>query len=126
VSEWLFLAMVAVSLFLAFGKRRGEMIHVTDTGTTRKVLTSYNLNFLNGMVFTFAGLSIVFYSLWAVIYIPLMIYTVPPVILIVCRYLLVVYGETSQGDPTSVILGDKWLIVMVGIFGLISALLLYL
>lgn len=126
VTDWLFLTIVAVSLFLAFGKRRGEMLRVSDGGQTREVLSGYNLNFLNGMVFTCAGLSVVFYSLWAMVNIDSMVYTVPLVIFIVCKYLLVVHGETSHGDPTSVILGDKGLVAAVGIFGILSLVLLYL
>ena len=117
--------MVAVSLFMAFGKRRGEMMRVNDTDTTRKVLASYNLGFLNGMIFTCAGLSIVFYALWALLSVSMMIYTVPLVIFIVCKYLLIVHGESSHGDPIAVILGDKGLMGAILVFGLLSVILLY-
>jgi len=125
ITEWLFLTMIAVSLFMAFGKRRGEMMLVADVVMTRKVLASYDLQFLNGAVFACAGLTIVFYSLWAVTSVSAMIYTVPLVIFIICKYLLVVHNCNSFGDPTSVILGDKTLLVTIGIFGLLSTILLY-
>lgn len=126
ITEWLFLTMVAVSLFMAFGKRRGEMIHISDTCATRKVLSNYNLNFLNGMLFACAGLSIVFYSLWAMMNVSTMIYTVPIVVFIICKYLLILHDETSHGDPTSIIWGDKVLLSAIGVFGLLSVALLYL
>jgi 4-hydroxybenzoate polyprenyltransferase len=126
ISEWLFLTMVAVSLFMAFGKRRGEMVQVAANTATRKVLASYNVQFLDGMIFVCAGLSVVFYALWSMLNRPAMIYTVPLVIFIVCKYLLTVHGETSHGDPTAIILSDKGLLLAVGIFGLLSVALLYL
>ena len=126
ISEWLFLTIMAISLFMAFGKRRGEIMRITDTEATRKVLSSYNFDFLNGMIFACAGLSIVFYSLWAMLSIQMMIYTVPLVIFIICKYLLIAHNEASHGDPTSVIFGDKGLIIAIGIFGLLSIILLYM
>ena len=126
ITEWLFLTITVVSLFMAFGKRRGEMIHVNDYFTTRKILANYDLQFLNGMMFVCAGLSVTFYALWAMTSVPLMIYTVPLVIFIICKYLLIIYCETSHGDPTSIILGDKSLMIASGLFGMISVILLYL
>jgi len=125
ISEWLFLTMISASLFMAFGKRRGEMMYVADTVTTRKVLASYNLGFLNGMLFVFAGLSAVFYALWAMSNVSTMIYTVPLVIFIICKYLLIVHGETSHGEPTSIILGDRGLMIAICILGLLTVMLLY-
>ncbi|MCL2828079.1 MAG: UbiA prenyltransferase family protein [Oscillospiraceae bacterium] len=126
ITEWLFLTMTAVSLFLAFGKRRGEMLCVSDAGTTRQVLTRYNLQFLNGIIFVTAGLAVIFYALWAMANAAAMVYTVPLVIFIVCRYLLMIHEANAQGDPTSVILGDSVLLTALGVFGLLSLAVLYL
>jgi 4-hydroxybenzoate polyprenyltransferase len=124
VSEWLFLTIVAMALFLAFGKRRGEILK-TDGLTTRDVLPLYNLAFLNGTVFVFAGLAIVFYSLWAMVRGLNMVYTVPVVIFIVCKYLLLVHDESSHGDPTTVIFADKTLLTASGVYVLLTIALLY-
>jgi len=125
ISEWLFLTMTAVSLFMAFGKRRGEMLQVA-ADDTRKVLASYEMQFLTGMIFVCAGLTVVFYALWAMMNMSAMIYTTPLVLFIVSRYLLDIHGKTSHGDPTAIILGDKGLLIAVVIFGLLSVALLYL
>jgi 4-hydroxybenzoate polyprenyltransferase len=125
VSGWLFLTMTAASLFMAFGKRRGEMMRLSDGKATRKVLANYDLPFLNGMIFVCAGLTVVFYALWSIANVSTMIYTVPFVIFIISKYLLVIYGDTSHGDPTSVILGDKGLLAAIGLFGVFSLILLY-
>lgn len=58
VSDWLFLTIVVMSLFMGFGKRHGEMLKV-DGPMTRKVLMQHDIGFLSGMMFTCAGLTIV-------------------------------------------------------------------
>ena len=124
VSDWLFLTIVAMSLFMAFGKRRGEMLKVgAEDG--RPVLGHYDLAYLNGIVFVCAGLSVVFYSLWAMDSEMYMIYTVPIVIFIVCRYLLLIHGTKSHADPTEVIFTDKTFLIACGIYVIITIALLY-
>jgi 4-hydroxybenzoate polyprenyltransferase len=116
VSDWLFLTIVVMSLFMAFGKRRGEMIKIEKT-KQREVLGHYDLMYLNGMVFICSGLSVVFYALWAMDRGRNMIYTVPVIIFIVFRYLLLVYSEESYGDPTTVIFSDKTLLALCTFYG---------
>ena len=124
VSDWLFLTVTATSLFMAFGKRRGELAKVGGS-STREVLQWYNAVFLNGMVFVCAGLSIVFYSLWAMYRASNMIYTVPLVIFMVSKYLLLIHDDNSHGDPTAVLFGDKPLCASAGLYGLLTMTLLY-
>ena len=124
VSDWLFLAIVSMSLFMAFGKRRGELLKVCDN-STREVLQWYDLSFLRGMVFVCAGLSIVFYSLWAMYRGSNMIYTVPLIVFIIAKYLLLIHGNNSHGDPTMVIFENKSLFAACGLYGLLTIALLY-
>jgi 4-hydroxybenzoate polyprenyltransferase len=126
ISEWLFVTIVAASLFMAFGKRRGELLQVTDAAATRKVLASYDRQFIDGIVFLCAGLAIVFYALWAMVSATLMIYTVPLVIFIVCRYLLIIRANEAAGDPVATILSDKGLLAAIVLFGAASLALLYM
>ncbi|MCR5753746.1 MAG: UbiA prenyltransferase family protein [Acetatifactor sp.] len=124
VSNWMFLTVVSLSLFMAFGKRRGEL-HSHGAGATRDVLEVYEINFLNGMVFTCAGLTMVFYSLWAISQKTNLVYTVPIVLFIVVRYLLLVFLGRAEADPTNLILSDKTLLISCGICGIIMVVLLY-
>ena len=124
VSDWLFLTVVSLSLFMAFGKRRGEL-HSYGAGKTRDVLEIYEMNFLNGIVFMCAGLTMVFYSLWSISHEANLIYTVPIVLFIVIRYLLLVFSGHSEADPTTLILSDKTLLAACVFCGLIILVLLY-
>jgi hypothetical protein len=110
---------------MAFGKRRGELLHVGGTDAARRVLGGYSLGVLNGLMFVCAGLSVVFYSFWALANREAMMYTVPLVIFIVCRYLVCIFGDKSLGDPVSVIFGDKVLIASAVAFGAVSLFVLY-
>ena len=125
LSDWLFLTVVAMSLFMAFGKRRGELAKI-DGSSTRMVLEHYNMLFLNGIMFTSAGLAIVFYSLWTLSRDAYMIYTVPIIVFIICNYLLLVCDSDSHGDPTSVIFASKTLLAACGVYALLTIGLLYI
>lgn len=124
VSDWMFLTVISLSLFMAFGKRRGELNNYRDKGT-REVLEMYEMNFLNGIVFMCAGLTMVFYSLWSISQESNLVYTVPIVLFIVIRYLLLVFSGHAEADPTTMILSDKTLLVSCGLCGLIMLALLY-
>jgi len=124
VSSWMFLTIVALSLFMAFGKRRGELKSY-GSGETRDVLNVYTLDFLDGTVFMCAGLSVFFYSLWAISQNSDLVYTVPIVILIVIRYLFLVFKGWAEADPTTLILSDKLMLCLGGLCGIIILVLLY-
>jgi len=130
ISEWLLLTMTAISLFMAFGKRRGEMMQLAaqaaEPAASRRVLESYHVDLLHGIVYMCAGLSVVFYALWSMDSGSRMVYTVPLVIFIVCKYLQVLHSGANHGDPASVILGNKALMASAAVFALLTVALLYL
>lgn len=122
VSSWLFLTVLAISFFLALGKRRGELI--THGATSRKSLASYTPGFLEKNMYVFLGLGLVFYSLWTFQRIgdfsaTLNLSTIAYVagiflaILICLRYSFDLECKSSDGDPTEVLLGDTVLLILV-------------
>lgn len=124
ISNWMFLTVLALALFMAFGKRRGELASYQG-GETRDVLMVYDISFLDGIVFMCAGLSMVFYSLWSISKDTNLVYTVPVVLFIVLRYLLLVFKGEKEADPTSMILSDKTLLIAGLICGLMMFFMLY-
>ncbi len=127
ISTWLFLTIIAISFYLALGKRRNEL-RVSDEngGVTREVLSHYNYAFLDKNMYMCMALANVFYSLWAANHNnEKMIWTVPMVIIISMKYSLIVEGE-SEGDPVEVILNDKFLILFLIIYITIDFVLLYI
>ncbi len=123
ISNWLYLVIVSGSLYMGLGKRRNELRRQTDT---RTVLKFYNEAFLDKNMYVAVSLVIVFYALWAMESTsPAMIWTVPAVMIILMRYSFDVEGN-SDGDPVEVILHDKALIALAGIYALAVFVLYYL
>lgn len=127
ISNWLYLSVMAFSLYLGLGKRRNEIqIHGT---ATRKVNRFYNKEFLDKNMYVCLTLGMVYYSLWTIS--PAqdhknLFWTVPLVILIAMTYNLNVENETSDGDPVEVVTNHKYLIVLVVAYGLIMLGLIYI
>ncbi len=122
ISEWLYLTIIAMSFYLGLGKRRGELKIMHKTEGARKVLKYYNKDFLDKNMYLCLALTITFYSLWTVDASTIarvggenLIWTVPLVILICMKYGLTIEGN-SDGDPVEVVLGDRYLIVLILIF----------
>lgn len=61
VSKWMFLTMMAASFFMAFGKRRGELMRFGDT--KRESLKGYTLEFLDRAVAISLAMTFIFYAL---------------------------------------------------------------
>lgn len=123
VSKYLYLVVITAALFMGLGKRRNELTKQKDT---REVLQYYTEAFLDKNAYVCVALIIVFYTLWTVEAVnPLMIWTVPLVIVILMKYSLNIEGE-SDGDPVEVLLQDKELVILVILYGISIFVLLYM
>ena len=129
-SNWLYLTVLAMSFYLVFGKRRNEKRQQKED--TRKVLELYSYEFLDKFMFLFLGLTITFYSLWTIGFSTnagagnnALVWTVPLVVIICMKYSLNLEGD-SEGDPVDVVLSDKLLLGLVGLYVLIIAGIIYL
>lgn len=126
VSSWLYLAVLAASFYLGLGKRRNELMR--NGATTRKVNAVYTQDFLDKNMYVCLGLTIVYYSLWAIDpaqkhdHMPL---TIPLVILIAMAYSLTVESADSDGDPVNVIMKSRSLIALIAAYGLLMIILVY-
>ena len=115
VSDWLFLTILSGSLFLGLGKRKKELI---TSEKSRKVLQEYNEAFLDKFQYVTLGLMLVFYSLWVIEQdIKYLSFTIPLIIIIFMRYCLII-EKSDEGDPTTILYQDKFLIVLSLIFGI--------
>lgn len=124
VSNWLYLTVISSSFYLGLGKRRNE---IKKSGAkSRKVLTYYNEEFLDKNMYMCLALSIVFYSLWCASHTkPMMIWTVPLVILLCMRYSMDVEND-SFGDPVDVMYSDVFLMILAISVGMILFGIIYI
>lgn len=120
ISDWLFLSVFLLALFLSIGKRLGEKIALGATaGEHRESLVSYSETYLQGSMFMTGAVVLVTYTMY-VISRHALIYTVPLCAFGLMRYVLrIESGKT--GDPTESLLRDGPLfavsllwVVMVG------------
>lgn len=120
ISHWILLCTFFISLFMAFGKRRNEMIVLGQDRRHRKSISEYTEGFISQMLSLSAGISVVFYALYTIDPTTIerfgtdhLIYTTPIVVFAVLRYFHLLYNKDGGGDPVKVILGDYQLILSV-------------
>ena len=126
VSTWLFLTVLSISFYLGLGKRRNELMAQETIGNnTRSVLKYYNKEFLDKNMYMCLSMTIIFYSLWCQdLNSKYIMWTIPIVLLICMKYSLNIESNSS-GDPVEVLLKDKVLILLIGIYAIAIFLTLY-
>ena len=126
VSNWLFLTVLSISFYLGLGKRRNELIAQEKTGnTTRSVLKYYNKEFLDKNMYMCLSMTIIFYSLWCQDLNSDYIMSTIPIVLLICMKYSLNIESNSSGDPVEVLLKDKILMLLVGIYAIAILLTLY-
>jgi 4-hydroxybenzoate polyprenyltransferase len=131
-SPWLYVCAGLLSLFLAIGKRRQELVMMGDNAiNTRKIFEHYNLDLLNDMLrMTIASVAVA-YTLYAteaetILAKPeYMLLTVPFIYYGLFRYLYVIYIKNHGGDPTDVLFEDRSLQLDIALWGMLVISLLY-
>ncbi len=128
-SEWLILCTGMLACFLGFTKRRQEAVSELHQGTeSRPVLEHYSLPFLDQMVAMVTAGTVLTYSIYTVDS-PLigneMMYTIPPVVYGLFRYLYLIYDRADDRSTSAIVSGDRGMIAAGASFALIAFLLLY-
>jgi 4-hydroxybenzoate polyprenyltransferase len=114
VSAWLLLCTIFLALFLAFSKRRHELMlldrHASDQ---RPVLTSYSPAFLDQMINVVTASTVVAFALYSIspetvekFQTRFLIYTTPFVLYGIFRYLYLIYQSPGQLNPTEGVVRD--------------------
>lgn len=107
VSEWLFLSVFLLSIFLSTGKRLSEKLLLgIMAGNHRKVLAGYPEGFLEGTMYMTGGSVLVTYTMYVISrHSPLLLYSVPLCSFGLLRYILRVQSGKG-GDPTESLTRD--------------------
>lgn len=132
-SPWLYIVMGLLSLFLAIGKRRQELVTLGEKATsTRAIFRYYNLNMLNDMLKMTMTSTAIAYSLYAIEAETVlasrpdyMLLTVPFIYYALFRYLYVIDVKGHGGDPTELLFEDRHLQAVIAAWGFAIILLLY-
>ncbi len=118
VSSWLILCTFSVAIFLALGKRRHEVVTLSDDAILhRPVLENYNVALLDQLLQVVTTATFIFYCLYAVIGPGVksekMMFTIPLVTYGIFRYLYLIYAREDGGAPTALLLSDRPLLACV-------------
>lgn len=118
IGPWIVACTLFLALLISLGKRRSEVVLLGDgAGNHRKILTHYPLNFLDMLIVMTAAMTVITYALFTFESgrgIELM-FTIPPVIYGVFRYLYLIYVAGWTLPPEIIVFRDGRLMA-AGIF----------
>jgi 4-hydroxybenzoate polyprenyltransferase len=130
-SPWLYVVTTLGSLYIGFGKRRGELASLTnDSNDQRRVLSGYTLPMLDQFITIVSATTIVAYSLYtfSAPNLPenhVMMLTIPFVIYGIFRYLYLVQFLGYGGTPEDVLFRDRPLQATILMWGATVLLIFY-
>jgi 4-hydroxybenzoate polyprenyltransferase len=134
ISSWLLLTTMFISLFLAVIKRQSELrLNNEDVNSvTRKVLSSYSMEFTKQIETVTASGVIICYALYTVSARTVsifgtenLIYTTPFVVFGIFRYMYLVYMNNKGENTTEIMLTDIPMILNIFIYILAVTLIIY-
>ncbi|MEK4292889.1 decaprenyl-phosphate phosphoribosyltransferase [Paenibacillus sp. FSL R5-0914] len=120
LTSWFILCTLGLSLFLALGKRRHELLlFKNDPSNQRKVLNFYSVEMLDQLMTIITGVLIMFYSMYAASEEPAMMFTIPFVLYGIFRYYYLIHMKNAGGKPEEILLNDKHILATVILFAIL-------
>jgi 4-hydroxybenzoate polyprenyltransferase len=133
VSPWLIICTFLGALFLAFCKRRHELVLLEGKATEhREALREYSPYFLDQMISVVTASTVVAYAIYTAspevqekLGTDRLYLTIPFVLFGIFRYLYLVHQREEGGNPTQLLLTDRPLLVCLALWTLTATVLLY-
>ena len=133
-SKWLVLMTFLLTLFLSFSKRRDDVLRMNETGEApRKNTTRYNLTFINQAITITASVTLVCYIMYTVspevvsrFHSDLLYLTSVFVLLGLLRYIQLTVVDQKSGDPTKMMLKDRFTQCVVLMWAMAFLVLIYI
>jgi len=131
VSPWLLSCTALLALFLAFVKRRHELLADTHALEHRPVLRKYTPALLDQAIAIVTSSTFVVYAIYTFLSQsaadrPYLMLTIPFVGYGLLRYLYLMYARQLGGSPEEILLSDAPLAIDLGLWTLVVVLVLYL
>ena len=116
VSNWLVLMTFLLALFLSFAKRRDDVLRMNETGEPpRRNTIRYNLTFVNQAITVTGTVTLVCYIMYTVspevvsrFHAPYLYLTSIFVLVCLLRYIQLTVVDEVSGDPTKILLRDRF------------------
>lgn len=133
VSDWLLVCTVLLALFLALSKRRHEITLLAEgAGGHRRILDEYNPYLLDQMIGVVTASTLMAYIIYSTSPDTVerfgthhLVLTIPFPIYGILRYLYLVHRRDGGGNPSELLITDRPLLICVGLWGLVTALVIY-
>jgi len=131
-SPWLYMVTTLLSLFIGFGKRRAELVLLSeDANQHRIVFEGYSIPFLDQLITIVSSTTVIAYSLYSFSAPNLpethsMMLTIPFVLYGIFRYLYLIQIKQSGEAPEELVLKDKPLQLSVLFYGISVLIIFYL
>ena len=117
VSQWIILQTFLLALFLAFAKRRDDVIIFNRDGSkARKNINRYNLEFLNNAISIVATMTMMCYIMWCVseeviarMGTSMLYITAFFALMGGMRYLQLTMVDNKSGSPTKILIKDRFI-----------------
>jgi len=132
-THWLIACAFLLALFLAFSKRRQELLKLSNNAVEhRKVLGQYSVAFLEQANIIVIGAAIVSYALYTVapetvarFGTDALIYGTVFVVYGMLRYLALINNPENGGNPSKMLLTDRPLLIALAAWSLYNAIIIY-
>ena len=116
VSNWLVLMTFLLALFLSFAKRRDDVLRMNETGEPpRRNTIRYNITFVNQAITVTGTVTLVCYIMYTVspevvsrFHAPYLYLTSIFVLVGLLRYMQLTVVDEVSGDPTKILLRDRF------------------
>ena len=133
LSKWIVLMTFLLMLFLSFAKRRDDVVRMNETGhAPRQNTIRYNLTFINQAITITSSVTLVFYIMYTVspetiqnFHTDYLYLTSVFVLVGLLRYIQIAVVDKRSGDPTKVMLHDRFMQFVVFAFGLAFLFIIY-
>lgn len=133
LSKWIVLMTFLLMLFLSFAKRRDDVVRMNETGhAPRQNTIRYNLTFINQAITITSSVTLVCYIMYTVspetiqnFHTDYLYLTSVFVLVGLLRYIQIAVVDKRSGDPTKVMLHDRFMQFVVLAFGLAFLFIIY-
>ena len=133
VSNWLVLMTFLLALFLSFAKRRDDVLRMNETGEPpRRNTIRYNITFVNQAITVTGTVTLVCYIMYTVspevvsrFHAPYLYLTSIFVLVGLLRYMQLTVVDEVSGDPTKILLRDRFTQAIVVAWIMVFLLIIY-
>lgn len=134
LSKWIVMMTFLITLFLSFAKRRDDVLRMNETGEApRKNTIRYNLTFINQAITITASVTLVCYIMYTVspevvirVHTDYLYLTSIFVLIGLLRYIQIAVVDEKSGDPTKVMLRDRFMQLIVLLWAVSFLIIIYI